>query len=361
MTDRKSDRERDANMTDDVLIVREGVAGVITLNRPEVINALTLPMIEDMIAALEGWADDSDIRIVLIEGRGEKGLCAGGDVRAVRDLVLSGKIEEAENFFAREYHLNGLIATYKKPVVALQNGVVMGGGIGLSSHARYRICTETSRFAMPEALIGFTTDVGINALLARAPEHQALAFLLSGSVIGAADAIELGLSDTMVPQDQLEAVRARIIDAAHASDLDTAMVTVLQAEGVEPGKAEFCALAEQLSDCFEMESVAAIAEMLQVATEDGDVGAAALLARIETYSPTALAVILAAHRLARRQRSIAAVLKTDLALARYLCRHPDFAEGVRALLVDKDKKPKWTPSRHTAVDHGAIQAALSGL
>jgi enoyl-CoA hydratase/carnithine racemase len=193
-------------MSADVEIGVDGRAGIITLNREKAINALTGQMIATISIALEDWEDDPAIAMVLIEGRGDKGLCAGGDVRAAREMVIAGKSGEVLAYFEDEYRMNGLIATYAKPIVALQHGFVMGGGIGLSSHARYRIATHTSRFAMPEAAIGFFSDVGVNAILYQTPEHRALAFLMIGTAVERQGIIRAGakmssaVSESTVPK-----------------------------------------------------------------------------------------------------------------------------------------------------------------
>lgn len=341
-----------------VLVSVSGAAGIITLNRPKAINALTAHMIEDVLGALARWTADESIKMVLIEGAGEKGLCAGGDVRAVRDLLVSGRSEEAFGFFAREYEMNRVIARYSKPIVALQTGVVMGGGIGISSHARFRIATANSRFAMPEGAIGFFPDVGVNAILAEAPEPRALAFLLSGATVGAADAIALGLSDTIVDKARLDAIRARLIDAGNAGAPETQIAAVIQSETLDAGTSKFCAMADSLADAFALERAGEIVDRLGVLARDGDSAVDAFVARMAGHAPTSLEVALVAYRRARRDRSVEAVLTRDLALARWIAGRPDFAEGVRAVLVDKDKTPKWSPADHSAVDRDAIAAVL---
>ncbi|WP_404401542.1 enoyl-CoA hydratase/isomerase family protein [Pelagibacterium halotolerans] len=344
--------------TDEVLISVTGAAGIITLNRPKAINALTVQMVEGILAALSGWAADDGVRLVVIEGAGEKGLCAGGDVRAVREDVLAGRTEAALSFFAREYEMNRMIARYEKPIVAFQTGIVMGGGIGVSSHARFRIATASSKFAMPEGAIGLFPDIGVNAILAEATEPRALAFLLSGMTVGAADAIALGLADTMVDEDRLADIRTRIIDAAKAWEPDTQIAAVIQSESLEAGSPEFCAKADALAACFGCETVSGIIDQLRLHADGGDVGAHALVAKLEAHSPTSLAVALMSHRRARTDRTIEAVLERDLALARWIAVRPDFAEGVRAVIVDKDRTPKWQPSDPRAVDYGEIAALL---
>lgn len=347
-------------MSADIRVGIEGVTGVITLARPRVINALTPEMIRTILAALEAWQDDPAVRAVLIEGEGEKGLCAGGDVRATRDLVLSGDVAGAQAFFADEYRMNGLISGYGKPIVAFQHGIVMGGGIGVSSHARFRLATQASRFAMPEGAIGFFCDIGVNALLFKAPEPRALAFLLSGSTVGAADAMALGLADTVVDATALPAIRARLLDAARSADVDTAFAAIVQGQSIDAGEAEFCAFADSLGAAFSEPTLRGILDHLSDLAREGDPGAAAFCGKIAGQCPTSLAATLLSHRLARRQRDTGAILATDLRLAHYMAVRGDFAEGVRALLVDKDRAPRWNPARPGDVDIAALERVLEG-
>ncbi|WP_127144220.1 enoyl-CoA hydratase/isomerase family protein [Pelagibacterium montanilacus] len=343
-----------------VRISTRGATGIIGLDRPEAINALDKAMIDAVNAALGQWTDDPAIKAVLIEGHGERGLCAGGDVRAVRALVLEGRTEEAMAFFAAEYTMNATIARYAKPVIALQRGIVMGGGIGISSHARFRVATASSRFAMPEALIGFFCDVGVNAILAQTTRERALAFALSGMSVDVGDAIALGLTDAAVSEDGFEDMRARLIDAAQAGEPDTAIAAIIQARSIEPGTATLCALADSLSAAFAEPSAADVIARLEELADEGDPGAAAMAEKLKGLCPYSLEVIHASHLLARRQRDVDAVLETDLALARHMALRPDFAEGVRALLVDKDKAPRWTPASMEGVDIPAIAALCGG-
>ncbi|RDE08072.1 enoyl-CoA hydratase/isomerase family protein [Pelagibacterium lacus] len=333
--------------------------GIVTLARSGAINALTAEMIADVLDTLHDWERDPGIAMVVIEGEGEKGLCAGGDVRATRELALAGRVEAVGAFFADEYQMNGLISSFPKPIVALQHGIVMGGGIGISSHARYRVATLDARFAMPEGAIGFFCDVGVNALLYKTGEARALAFLLSGQTVGAADAIGLGLADAAVPRAALGSLRDRLIEASVAGDLDLAIAAAIQAEADDPGVAGFCALADTLAPAFEKPDAEAILAELRDLGDDGDPGAAALYGAIAGHCPTSVVATLLSHRLARRQRDVMAILRTDLALARWMALRPDFAEGVRAVLVDKDRRPRWLPDRLADVDRVGLDALLS--
>ena len=197
--------------TDEVLIRREGRAGRITMNRPKALNALTFPMIGHIRAALAGWKDDPSVELVLLDGAGERGLCAGGDVRSLYESRAQGS-GFARTFWRDEYRLNALIARYPKPYVAIQDGIVMGGGIGLSSHASHRIVTERSQLAMPETGIGLIPDVGGTWLLANAPGQVGVYLGLTGEAMRGADAIHARFSDALVPSAKLPALIDRLID-----------------------------------------------------------------------------------------------------------------------------------------------------
>jgi len=342
----------------DISISVEGACGVIRLTRPKAINALSPDMIAAVRDALYRWEDERAVAVVLIEGEGERGLCAGGDVRLTRELALAGETRRVRAFFADEYDMNGLIATYPKPIVAVQHGIVMGGGIGISSHARYRIATPSSRFAMPEGAIGFFCDIGVNAILYKTSEARALAFLLSGQTVGVADAIALGLADAAVPEDALAGLRGRVIEAAQAGDPDTALTALIQSASIDPGEATFCALADSLAPQLAAATAGAILEGLLDLAEEGDPGAAALHAAMVRQCPTSLAAILLSHRTARQRRDVRAILEDDLALAGFMALRGDFAEGVRAVLVDKDRAPKWSPARVDGVDVAELEAVL---
>ncbi|HEV7276027.1 MAG TPA: enoyl-CoA hydratase/isomerase family protein [Devosiaceae bacterium] len=335
----------------------EGSLGTITLNRPAAINALDRGMIDGIAQTLEAWQHDAEVRAVLFEGRGSRGFCSGGDVRAMRDLVIAGRNEEAHAFFAAEYAMNGLIANYRKPVVAITDGVVMGGGIGIAGHAAFRFTTPDARYAMPEAAIGFVSDVGVNYILARAPEARALAFLMTGLPVRGADALSLGLADCTVLAERRAEVRSGIAAAAEASSVETALVSLMQAESIQPGLAEFCVLADRLSDCFAADDAAEIVAAVADAAA-AEPAFAPIAEALASRSPTSLEAILQSHRTARTRQQVEAVLALDLRLARLLSGLPDFAEGVRAQLVDKDQKPRWQPADFAEVPKAKIAAAM---
>jgi len=342
----------------DVEIGIEGGLGVITLNRPEAINALTREMVEAMSRALSGWKGEARVKAVLLEGRGERGFCAGGDVRAVRAGIVAGRTEAALAFFAAEYALNALIANYEKPVVALTHGVVMGGGIGLAGHAGFRFTTMASRFAMPEGAIGFVPDVGVNFILAKAMPERALHFLMTGEPIGPADAVKLGLTDCVIANDRQAGVRERIVAAASTGDVETSLTGIMHSEIVETEPAAMAALAERLAPAYAQEAaedmVAVIAEMA-----DTDAEIRGVLRVIDKRCPTSVVAAVDSYRASRSARDIADVLARDLRLARYMAQRTDFHEGVRAVLVDKDHRPTWSPERIEEVDSQAILELVS--
>lgn len=331
----------------------EGRLGVIRLNRPEAINALSREMITGIRAQLDSWNADETVRAVLFEGRGPKGFCSGGDVRAVRDAVLAGR-PDAFDFFDDEYAMNGEIARYHRPVVALCDGIVMGGGIGIAGHCDFRFATATARFAMPESAIGLFGDVGVNAILAQAPLPRALLFLMTGLPVGPADALKLGLTDCVIPPDRMEAVRSAIVRAADAEAVDRALVAAMQADGIDPGDAMLCADADLAADCFAVPEAAAIVAALTAASVT-DPRYARYAETLAKRSPTSLEAIVRSHRAARDSGDLDATLRNEARLARHIAARPDFAEGVRAVLVDRDQRPRWSPADFGGVDGEAIE------
>ena len=341
-------------MTSELQISTTGHLGRIVLDRPRAINALSLGMIEGIAAALEGWRDDPDIGAVLIEGAGEKGFCSGGDVRAARAHVVEGRAEEADRYFATEYRMNGLVAAYPKPLVALTHGIVMGGGIGIAGHCGMRITQPGARFAMPESAIGLFADVGVAAILAKAPLNRALLFLMSGVSVGASDALALGLADAVVAPERVEQLRIDIEDAAKSAYAHEHIVRLMAAESVVAGEAPFAARADLLP-AREWTSPAAFVAAVGEVPELAEI--AALLA---TRSPSALTATFYAQLAARRLMDVGKTLEMDLRLAKLMARRADFAEGVRAVLVDKDQAPRWSPPSLGELDPEPILRAVEG-
>ena len=345
-------------MTDEIKISIENHVGIICLDRVRAINALTPDMIMGIRETLLAWAADANIHLVMFEGKGEKGFCAGGDVRWTREKILSGYHEEAFKFFALEYDMNRLISTYAKPIVALTHGVVMGGGIGIAGHAKYRITTENSRFAMPEAAIGYFCDVGVRSLLCQGHRHRALMFMLAGTLVGAVDGVLLGLSDTVILENGFSTMRDGIVAAGSTPDVDASITSLCARFGISYGYATFCNLADRFAHVFEGtdlgEIYAGLEREVAKKSELAEV-AEIILARC----PTSNAVHVACLDAARDNPDIGEVLKADLRLAHLLAVREDFIEGVRAVLVDKDNAPNWKPSLASQVDYGAIRCVLA--
>ena len=340
-------------MTTQLEISTAGALGRVTLNRPEAINALSLAMIEGITETLERWRDDPKIGAVLFDGAGPKGFCSGGDVRAMRMLVLEGKAAEANAYFAAQYRMNGLIAGYAKPLIVLSHGVVMGGGIGIAGHCGFRLTQPGARFAMPESAIGFFADVGVNAILNKAPLNRALLFLMSGVSVGASDAVALGLADAVVKPEHAGDIRAGLAVAAASIHPETAIVRLIEAESIVAGDAPFCALADLLpagtpeSPAAFLAGVAAIPALEEIA------------ALLKTRSPAAMTATFHAQLEARKTMDVQRTLAIDLRLARTMAELPDFAEGVRAVLVDKDQKPVWSATSLDEFDAAPILRAFA--
>ncbi|MEX0859313.1 MAG: enoyl-CoA hydratase/isomerase family protein [Cucumibacter sp.] len=343
----------------ELLVDRTGPLAVLRLNRPKAINALSMTMLEGIETWLGRLAADNSVGAVLIRGEGERGFCACGDVRALREHVLAGRADAVRDYFKTEYRVDALVGAFPKPVIAIQHAVVMGGGIGLSAHARHRVCLEGARFAMPEPAIGFFADVGVNFALREAPIHRALLFLMSGETSGAADAIALGLSDAMVSPADLDKLQAELVAAAQAVRPDAAIRAAIGRYAADPGPAEFVAGCDGLESAARSANPASLMARVEAAGQAGDGFAAKLASAFRRGCPTSIAVNWANHRSARRLGSLGDVLAQDLRFAIHMAGRADFAEGVRAVLVDRQPRPKWSPDRLASVDLGAL-SALAG-
>jgi enoyl-CoA hydratase len=338
--------------TDEVLIRREGRAGRITMNRPEALNALTYSMTLKIREALDAWQNDPGVALVLLDGAGDRALCAGGDVRSLYESRTEGS-GIARKFWRDEYRLNALIGRYAKPYVAIQDGIVMGGGIGLSGHASYRIVTERSRLAMPETGIGLIPDVGGTWLLARAPGEIGIYLGLTGASMNAADAIYARFSDTFVPSDKRAALTDRLIDRKGGS-VDDAISAFAQDAGSSP----LTIGSTEIDRTFAGRSVEGmVAALAQMPGERSEKTAATLRQK----SPKALMLTLAAIRGARALSSLEKALTVEYRLTVRLFEDGEFPEGVRALIIDKDREPKWSPPKLADVSDELVEAYLSPL
>ncbi|MFJ3583054.1 enoyl-CoA hydratase/isomerase family protein [Streptomyces sp. NPDC090127] len=314
-----------------VLVRTEGRAGLLTLNRPRALNALTHPMVLRMDEALTAWEDDPAVETVVVRGAGERGLCAGGDIRAIHEDARAGRTASL-GFWHDEYRLNARIARFPKPYVALMDGIVMGGGVGVSAHGSVRVVTERSRVAMPETGIGFVPDVGGTYLLSRAPGELGTHLALTGAQAGAADALLNGLADHFVPSRDLPRLTDELTRApAHE-------VLSRFARPAPPGP--LAAARDWIDTAYAADTVEEIIDrLLASGVTEAKETAATLLSR----SPTALKVTLVALRRARLLDSLEAVLAMEFRLSAAALASADLVEGIRAQVIDKDRTPRWTP------------------
>ncbi len=325
----------------DVVVRAQRALRRVTLNRPKALNALTLEMAGTMTAFLRSWAADAAVSAILIDGAGERGLCAGGDIRALYDAAKSGNPLPAQ-FWATEYHLNVLIARYPKPVIAVMDGVVMGGGVGLSAHASHRVVTERSAVAMPETGIGFFPDVGVSYLLARAPGYVGTHLELTGDRIGAADAIYCGLADIHIAAARLADLPAALADCHTAHEVRARLDEV----SVSPAPGRLPAARPWIDSCYSANEVEAIADRLRGCNADE---ARRALEAIRGASPTSLKVTLRNMRAAVSFDKVEQSFQQDYRIALACIAGHDFTEGIRATIVDKDRNPAWRPDRLEAV------------
>ncbi len=334
---------------DEVLVRRAGRLGHLILNRPQAINSLTRPMVNTMAAALEQWAADDAVDTVLLTGSGERGLCAGGDIVGMYHDALAGG-DESRRFWRDEYRLNALIARYPKPYVAFMDGVVLGGGIGVSAHGSARIVTERTRFGMPEVTIGFAPDVGGAYLLSRAPGELGTHLALTGGTGTGADAIALGFGDHYVHSDWLPALAA----ALETTPAAQAIVAVAM-PAPESGLA---AQRRWIDESYAGDDAATIVGRLQ----DSSIPAAREAASvILTRSPLGVSVTLEALRRARQLDTLEEALDQDYRVSNRFIESPEMVEGIRAQVIDKDRTPHWSPATLGGVARSDVEAFFADL
>ncbi|MEQ9226889.1 MAG: enoyl-CoA hydratase/isomerase family protein [Parvibaculum sp.] len=321
----------------EVLFERRGGAGIITLNRPKALNALTLDMVRMIHPKLAEWAKDDGVQCVVVEGAGDKAFCAGGDIRALYDWGQAGD-PSALDFWREEYRLNRFIKRYPKPYVALMDGINMGGGVGLSAHGSHRIATERLTFAMPETGIGLFPDVGGTWFLPRAPGETGMYLALTGARLKAADTIYAGVADAYVPSGRLETLKDRL---AGGMPVREALGEVAEDEGAAPLR--------DLQDAADKHfGKSSVAEILASLRADGGAWAAKTADAIETKSPTSTLV---AYRQVREGAGLdfEDCMKLEFRLINGFVKGHDFYEGVRAVVIDKDQSPKWKPATLAAM------------
>ncbi|MFF7731417.1 3-hydroxyisobutyryl-CoA hydrolase [Streptomyces sp. NPDC007984] len=335
---------------DPVLFHTHGRAARITLNRPRALNALTHTMVRRVDAALTAWERDPAVETVVITGAGERGLCAGGDIRAIHDDARDGDGTGSAAFWRDEYRLNARIARYTKPYVAVMDGIVMGGGVGVSAHGSVRVVTERSRVAMPETGIGFVPDVGGTHMLAAAPGELGTHLALTGAQIGAADALLCGLADHYVPTDLLP----DLLDALAESPVEEALAGCLRT----PEEGALAARRDWIDSCYAADTVEEIVRRLLAHDDPAAKDAAeTLLAK----SPTALKVTLASLRRARKLGTLELVLNQEYRVSCAALGTLDLVEGIRAQVVDKDRRPRWSPAALGEVTDADVERFFTPL
>jgi enoyl-CoA hydratase len=325
--------------------VANGV-GRLVLNRPESLNALDLSMIRALRAALEAWRDDAAVHSVVIESSSARAFCAGGDIVAVRADVLAGSGAAADTFFDEEYALNLAIAEYPKPFVALIDGYCMGGGLGVSVHGSHRVVTERARLAMPEMVIGFICDVGASYFLPRLPEPIGRYLALTGAPLGGADSVSVGLATHFVPSGELADVRTALL-RGDSPDVVLAGYDWAPAGTLDEHR-------DELEACFVADDLDEVVDRL---ADIGGDWAEATRSSLTSVSALSLAVTDELLR-AGADSDLDACLRRELAVATFVIRRPDFAEGVRSRLVDRDNSPAWISGPALAADLAGALGAL---
>jgi enoyl-CoA hydratase len=339
---------------DEVLVSRQGALGRIRLNRPRALNSLTLEMVRTVSGALDAFERDVEVAVVLIDGAGERGLCAGGDIRAIYE---SGRRRDgcAERFLREEYALNARIASYPKPYVAIMDGITMGGGVGVSAHGRHRVVTERTRVALPEAAIGFFPDVGATWLLPRAPGEVGTYLGMTGEAIGPDDAIHARLADTCVASADLSTLHlalAALGPLARAADVSRTLEGLSRPP--EPGS-----LRRNQAIIDRVMSFDEVPEIRTALGKEGSEFADRTLHAMAAASPTSLKLTLRLLRLGRSSASLEECLIREYRAACRALQGHDFYEGIRAAVIDKDKRPRWSPARLDEVGEALVREHLA--
>lgn len=342
----------DISDIEDLNMHRHGAAGHISLNRPKAIHALTHEMCLAMSAALTAWADDDSVQAVMIDHAEGRGFCSGGDINLLRKSALSDGGTTGRRFFYDEYRLNHQLFTYAKPVVAFMDGITMGGGVGISQPAKYRVATENTRFAMPETGIGLFPDVGGGWYLSRLGGRIGQFVALTGARLDGADCLWAGLATHYLPHDRLSEAKARI--AQHTDRIDGILAELSTAAP----EARLAGNADRIARHFASDRLEDVLESLEAG--DGD-WAAKELATLRTKSPQSCKVSLRQLAQAAQLDGFAENMAQEYRIASRVLIRPDFSEGVRALIVDKTNDPQWNPATPAAVDDELLDAIFAPL
>ena len=337
-------------MDQDVIVRSEGACGRLTLNRPRALHALTFGMCREIIAALQAWKDDPVIAAVTIDHAGERGFCAGGDIRLLYESLPSGG--NGFDFFRTEYRMNHLLFSFGKPVVCFMDGIVMGGGAGLAMPCRYRVATDATVFAMPETGIGLFPDVGGSRFLSHLPGRIGEWLALTGARLDGADCLALGLATHYLPRETLEDVKRKI--AKSPSSIET----ILSEASIAPHEASFRNLHDEINHLFAGDRVEDIVAALKA---DSSPWAAQQLAEIKKKSPRSCKVALRQLAEGRKLAQFSDNMRMEYRIVSRLLAKPDFREGIRAFIIDKDNCPHWSPPGFEDVMNDEIDAIFAPL
>lgn len=336
----------------EILFEVRGTLGLITLNRPRAVNALTGSMAKAMLQTLSEWADNPEIAQVLVHGAGDRGLCAGGDIVAIHRDIRAGGNDTAD-FWATEYRLNALISSYPKPYIAYMDGLVLGGGVGISAHGSHRIVTERTRSGMPETTIGFCPDVGGTYLLSRSVGHSGIHAALTGDHLGAAEVIYLGLADYLMDSTRFPHLLERLQE--HPVD------QVLPRFILPTPLAQLESWGEWIDIAYAEPTVPKIIAKLHEFGISGNQQAQKTVETLAKKSPTALAVTLESLHRAATLESLEAVLEQEYRVGLQFLESEDFPEGIRAQVIDKDYAPAWKPATLHEVTPESVAAFFAPL
>jgi enoyl-CoA hydratase len=340
----------------EVLFERRGAAGIITLNRPQALNAFTIAAVQAIRPQLAEWAADPGITRVAIQAAGGKAFAAGGDIRTLVAVLKDGRYSDAMDFWREEYLLNAEIKRYPKPYVALVDGICMGGGVGLSVHGRFRVAGDRYLFAMPEVSIGFFPDVGATYFLPRLPGHVGTYLALTAARLGPGEGIGVGLATHRVPSERFPVLLQALAEGADVSG-------TLAAFSTRPEPNTLAGREGVISRAFAGESVEAVLDNLQREGQRGGEDAAfadTQAAAIGTKSPTSLKIALEQMRRGSTL-DFAECMRTEFRIVSRVARGHDFFEGVRAVVLDKDNAPKWNPAALGGVTDAAVAAYFQPL
>jgi enoyl-CoA hydratase/carnithine racemase len=328
-------------MSDEILFEKKSGLGLITLNRPKALNALNYSMIQSLHKTLQAWELDPEVMVVLIKGEGEKAFCAGGDIRSIHESITSGG-DEHSHFFRDEYSLNEYIYSYPKPYIALMNGYVMGGGMGISQGAEFRVATERSKISMPEVAIGYFPDVGASHFLSKCPGSIGEYLAITGVTLDAEDALYAHLVDWILPSEKISSFVEKLQNLSSDISASPQVRDILVGLGARhtPTNAALAEKREFIDRIFSLPGVEQMIAQLNQTASNGPAWLTETAELMKKRSPIAMVGALASIRRGKHL-SISECFDMELALSNRWIEVGDFVEGIRALIIDKDNSPKW--------------------